>query len=226
MLGIPIDHVFANTILFDVSALICCCGAWEGATGHGYMPDGQAAERSTRMAHATHCMAPCSMATDSWPALMPLPVPPRCPYALTSSPCAARPLPAHILQHDGAYDGFDPEEFPSRSGGKAEAVQHIKQARGSGMQGSAGACAAWGRQPCQAAAVACNHGGCARGGRFARQPGRAAAALASYHPLSAPSCPAICFLLQKHNFKTVVMVGDGMTDFEARAPGGADAFIG
>ncbi|KAI7836959.1 hypothetical protein COHA_009208 [Chlorella ohadii] len=62
-----------------------------------------------------------------------------------------------LFDHDGAYDGFDPEEFPSRSGGKAEAVQHIKQ---------------------------------------------------------------------KHNFKTVVMVGDGMTDFEARAPGGADAFIG
>lgn len=34
------------------------------------------------------------------------------------------------MQHDGAYDGFDPNEFPSRSGGKAEAVQHIKQVRG------------------------------------------------------------------------------------------------
>ena len=32
--------------------------------------------------------------------------------------------------------------------------------------------------------------------------------------------------MQTHNFQTVVMVGDGMTDFEARAPGGADAFIG
>jgi len=60
-------------------------------------------------------------------------------------------------QHDGAYDGFDPEEFPSRSGGKREAVQHIKKT---------------------------------------------------------------------HGYQTVVMVGDGITDFEARAPGGADAFIG
>lgn len=61
------------------------------------------------------------------------------------------------MQADGAYDGFDPAEFPSRSGGKAEAVAHIKQA---------------------------------------------------------------------HSFQRVVMVGDGMTDCEARAPGGADAFIG
>lgn len=65
--------------------------------------------------------------------------------------------PACYLQHDGAYDGFDPEEFPSRSGGKREAVQHIKKT---------------------------------------------------------------------HGYQTVVMVGDGITDFEARAPGGADAFIG
>lgn len=62
-----------------------------------------------------------------------------------------------LFDHDGAYDGFDPSEFPSRSGGKREAVQHIKKT---------------------------------------------------------------------HGFKTVVMVGDGITDFEARAEGGADAFIG
>ncbi|KAL4434247.1 hypothetical protein ABPG75_000688 [Micractinium tetrahymenae] len=62
-----------------------------------------------------------------------------------------------LFDHDGAYDGFDPNEFPSRSGGKREAVQHIKKT---------------------------------------------------------------------HGFKTVVMVGDGITDFEARAEGGADAFIG
>jgi phosphoserine phosphatase len=57
----------------------------------------------------------------------------------------------------GAFQGFDPEEFTSRSGGKAEAVVHIKKE--------------WG-------------------------------------------------------FKTVVMVGDGATDAEARRPGGADLFIG
>lgn len=32
--------------------------------------------------------------------------------------------------------------------------------------------------------------------------------------------------LQTHDYQTVIMVGDGITDFEARAPGGADAFIG
>ncbi|PSC77028.1 phosphoserine chloroplastic [Micractinium conductrix] len=62
-----------------------------------------------------------------------------------------------LFDHDGAYDGFDPAEFTSSSGGKREAVQHIKQA---------------------------------------------------------------------HGFSKVVMVGDGITDFEARAEGGADAFIG
>lgn len=58
---------------------------------------------------------------------------------------------------DGSYAGFDPEEFTSRSGGKAEAVVHIKEN--------------WG-------------------------------------------------------LKTIVMVGDGATDAEAKKPGGADLFIG
>lgn len=62
-----------------------------------------------------------------------------------------------IFNEDGSYAGFDTAEFPSRSGGKRDAVQHIKTT---------------------------------------------------------------------HGFQTVVMVGDGMTDCEARAPGGADAFIG
>jgi hypothetical protein len=31
---------------------------------------------------------------------------------------------------------------------------------------------------------------------------------------------------QTHGYQTVVMVGDGITDYEARTPGGADAFIG
>ena len=31
---------------------------------------------------------------------------------------------------DGSYAGFDPQEFPSRSGGKAEAVVHIKKTWG------------------------------------------------------------------------------------------------
>ena len=92
------------------------------------------------------------------------------------------------MQHDGAYDGFDPSEFPSRSGGKAEAVQHIKQV------------GSWGQDACKGRAW----------GAAARGP----------IPLSSQTP------LQTHNFKKVVMVGDGMTDFEARAPGGADAFIG
>ncbi|KAI3438925.1 hypothetical protein D9Q98_001339 [Chlorella vulgaris] len=62
-----------------------------------------------------------------------------------------------LYNADGSYAGFDPAEFPSRSGGKAEAVKHIKKTR---------------------------------------------------------------------NYQTVIMVGDGITDYEARAPGGADAFIG
>ena len=64
-----------------------------------------------------------------------------------------------ILFHktDGSYAGFDPNEFTSRSGGKAEAVVHIKKQFG---------------------------------------------------------------------IKTIVMVGDGATDAEAKQPGGADAFIG
>jgi len=57
----------------------------------------------------------------------------------------------------GAYAGFDPEEFTSRSGGKGEAVVHIKK---------------------------------------------------------------------EWALKTIVMVGDGATDAEARQPGGADLFIG
>ena len=64
-----------------------------------------------------------------------------------------------ILFHpaDGAYAGFDPKEFTSRSGGKAEAVAHIKR---------------------------------------------------------------------EWDLQTVVMVGDGATDAEARQPGGADVFVG
>ena len=58
---------------------------------------------------------------------------------------------------DGSFWGFDAEEYTSRSGGKAEAVVHIKKE--------------WG-------------------------------------------------------LETIVMVGDGATDAEAKKPGGADAFIG
>jgi hypothetical protein len=32
-----------------------------------------------------------------------------------------------LYNADGSYAGFDPAEFPSRSGGKAEAVKHIKK---------------------------------------------------------------------------------------------------
>ncbi len=37
-------------------------------------------------------------------------------------------ISSHIphTQEDGVFDGFDAEEFTSRSGGKAEAVRHIK----------------------------------------------------------------------------------------------------
>lgn len=62
-----------------------------------------------------------------------------------------------LFNEDGSYAGFDPEEFTSRSGGKCEAVKHIKQ---------------------------------------------------------------------KWALGSIVMVGDGATDAEARQPGGADVFIG
>jgi len=58
---------------------------------------------------------------------------------------------------DGSLKGFDRNEFPSKSGGKATAVKHIKATRG---------------------------------------------------------------------YKTMVMIGDGATDLEARVAGGADIFIG
>jgi phosphoserine phosphatase len=35
-----------------------------------------------------------------------------------------------MSQDDGSYAGFDPEEFTSRSGGKAEAVRHIRVSQG------------------------------------------------------------------------------------------------
>lgn len=62
-----------------------------------------------------------------------------------------------LFHEDGSYAGFDPAEFTSRSGGKKEAVMHIKEA--------------W-------------------------------------------------------DLQTVIMVGDGATDAEAKAPMGADVFIG
>ena len=58
---------------------------------------------------------------------------------------------------DGSYDSFNPEEFTSAAGGKAEAVKHIKRTDGHAVMG---------------------------------------------------------------------MVGDGATDLESRAPGGADVFVG
>ena len=62
-----------------------------------------------------------------------------------------------LFNEDGSYAGFDPEEFTSKAGGKAEAVKHVKKAFGHG---------------------------------------------------------------------TMAMVGDGATDLESRAPGGADVFVG
>jgi phosphoserine phosphatase len=62
-----------------------------------------------------------------------------------------------LFNEDGSYKSFDPEEFTSKAGGKAEAVKHIKAKFGHG---------------------------------------------------------------------TMAMVGDGATDLESRAPGGADVFVG
>lgn len=62
-----------------------------------------------------------------------------------------------LFKSDGSYAGFDPEQFTSRSGGKAAAIKEIKSLYG---------------------------------------------------------------------YQSVVMVGDGATDLEARQPGGAEIFIG
>ena len=62
-----------------------------------------------------------------------------------------------IFGEDGSYAGFDPEEFTSKAGGKAEAVKHLKK---------------------------------------------------------------------KFGHHTMVMVGDGATDLESKAPGGAELFVG
>lgn len=61
-----------------------------------------------------------------------------------------------LFDSEGNYAGFDPEEFTSRSGGKAEACKHLKA---------------------------------------------------------------------EFRYSTVVMIGDGATDLEARQPGGADIFV-
>mmetsp|Transcript_27808 Transcript_27808/g.69752 ORF Transcript_27808/g.69752 Transcript_27808/m.69752 type:complete len:283 (-) Transcript_27808:331-1179(-) len=62
-----------------------------------------------------------------------------------------------LFSEDGSYRGFDPEEFTSKAGGKAEAVKHVKSTFG---------------------------------------------------------------------HVAMAMVGDGATDLESRAPGGADVFVG
>ena len=62
-----------------------------------------------------------------------------------------------LFDEAGEYESFDPTEFTSKAGGKAEAVKHIKAKFGHG---------------------------------------------------------------------TMAMVGDGATDLESRAPGGADVFVG
>lgn len=109
MLGIPVGHVFANNILFDVSP-----GREPGQRWRG-LAAGAAAPNPT---------APPDLTSPPPP---PTPPPPLVPSYSYSS----------FLQHDGAYDGFDPAEFTSRSGGKAEAVKHIKAVskvgRGAGL---------------------------------------------------------------------------------------------
>ena len=103
-----------------------------------------------------------------------------------------------MLQEDGSYAGFDPSEFPSRSGGKREAVQHIKQVRA--MQAV--------QRFLYYKMLIDSH--------------------ACFKACATLSCCCICRHppLQAHGYQTVIMVGDGMTDAEARAPCGADAFIG
>ncbi|ONK55877.1 uncharacterized protein A4U43_C10F1880 [Asparagus officinalis] len=67
-----------------------------------------------------------------------------------------------LFTSSGGFLGFDKDEFTSRSGGKATAVQHIRKVQE---------------------------------------------------------------FVMVHHYKTLVMIGDGATDLEARQPGGADLFI-
>lgn len=53
-----------------------------------------------------------------------------CSPPLLLFPYIIVPTSSPLLQEDGSYAGFDTLEFPSRSGGKAEAVRHIKSTRG------------------------------------------------------------------------------------------------
>ena len=113
------------------------------------------------------------------------------------------------LQADGSYAGFDPAEFPSRSGGKRDAVQHIKTVSRAEAPGGAGGMPV---SPPRCTHLSVLDPACPAPHRPSLPP----------PPTALPPLPH----LQTHGFQTVVMVGDGMTDFEARAPGGADAFIG
>lgn len=122
-----------------------------------------------------------------------------------------------LFNEDGSYSGFDPSEFPSRSGGKAEAVKHIKKV-GHRCEPFARNLSLW--------TAPAEIGGWSAIRRF---PEGLRPALAVFC-CSVINRPARFGLFtsswQAHGYQTVIMVGDGITDFEARAPGGADAFIG
>jgi hypothetical protein len=43
-----------------------------------------------------------------------------------------------LFNEDGSYAGFDPTEFTSKAGGKAEAVKHVKKTFGHGVMAMVG----------------------------------------------------------------------------------------
>ena len=188
MLDIPLSNVFANTIIFNVGGAAVAKRCRKPAACPLVCCWTMNRKRhSNRTVYLLRNLV-CS-----------------CPPAACLPACPPARLPA-CLQEDGSHAGFDTAEFPSRSGGKRDAVQHIKTvSRAEACRGAGG------MVDCNArSAPRCIHLPLPR------------ARSAPHRPRLLPLLPH----LQTHGFQTVVMVGDGMTDCEARAPGGADAFIG
>lgn len=256
-LGIPVENVFANNILFDVSERRVGGAAVRGVGRPGL--SGWLARSKQRLQgsvsptlnvcwHAYLHARPHSYSPGNYVASCPL-----C-AALWLPSAAAAPLAAACrsrlhepsrlplsLQHDGAYDGFDPAEFTSSSGGKREAVQHIKQVGGRAgtawlaeipnerqqrkrpwQRGGAGQQAHRPSFAPRQAAPGLPGAGCTSLATTSASAPHCTSQSLPFHPSASP--PVSCS--QAHGFSKVVMVGDGITDFEARAEGGADAFIG
>lgn len=104
------------------------------------------------------------------------------------------------VKEDGGYAGFDADEFTSRSGGKLNAIYHIKV-----CCRALEACTQTSSLPyCIGSLLTeMSNCDCVRTSLTGGGEGQ-----------------------DKYGYKPLVMVGDGATDLEARQSGGADIFIG